>query len=129
MQPEQILTTAAENIALRAQIRDRGSERSMYRTVQTFNALTGHTLDEHDGWIFMAILKFSRAYGGRFHDDDYIDAASYAALAGECASLSSLDTKAVLEDLRSASTYSEPKGTLPRHQPLEDHAATIGDQS
>ena len=63
----------------------------MARTVRTFNALTGHTLDEHDGWIFMALLKFARAYGGAFHADDYIDAASYAALAGECAALSATD--------------------------------------
>lgn len=121
MKPEQILTTAAKNIALRAQIRDRGSERSMLRTVRTFNALTGHSLDEHDGWVFMAILKFARAYGGAFHADDYIDAASYAALAGECAAHASVEHDALLEDLRSQSEE-RTQSAVPRDPAIQSDA-------
>lgn len=80
---EQVLEAARQNIQQRADTRDVDQERSMARTVATFNSLTQHSLTEHDGWIFMVILKLARAYGGKYHVDDYIDAASYAALAAE----------------------------------------------
>lgn len=81
--PARVLETAKENIQQRASTRDIDQERSMARTVATFNSLTQHSLTEHDGWIFMVVLKLARAYGGKYHVDDYIDAASYAALAAE----------------------------------------------
>jgi len=56
----------------------------MARAVTTFNSLTGHKLTEREGWVFMAILKLSRAQAGRHVMDDYIDGAAYMALAGEC---------------------------------------------
>ena len=78
------LNEAASAIGDRASQRDTGSERSMARTVATFSALTGHQLSERDGWIFMVILKLSRAQGGqREIMDDYVDGAAYIALAGE----------------------------------------------
>lgn len=82
-----ILTTAAKSIDDRAAERDQAAtgERSMTRTVAAFNALTGHSISERDGWLFMGVLKFARATGGAHRLDDYIDAAAYAALAGECA--------------------------------------------
>lgn len=79
----QFLDIAKENIQQRADVRDIEQERSMARAVSTFNSLTNHSLTEHDGWIFMIVLKLARAYGGKYHEDDYIDAASYAALASE----------------------------------------------
>ena len=42
-------------------------------------------LTETQGWLFMALLKMSRAKGGEFNSDDYIDGAAYFALAGESA--------------------------------------------
>jgi hypothetical protein len=42
-------------------------------------------MTDREGWIFMALLKLSRAQGGAHHIDDYLDAAAYIALAGECA--------------------------------------------
>lgn len=89
--PVEQLRAAAQAIADRASQRDcESGERSMYRAVQTFNALTGHTLTERDGWVFMNILKLSRAQssaenGAPANLDDYIDGAAYMALAGEVA--------------------------------------------
>jgi hypothetical protein len=81
--PADILVSAKDNIQQRAIMRDMNEERSMLRAVTTFNSLTHHSLTEHDGWIFMVLLKLARAYAGSFCEDDYIDAASYAALAAE----------------------------------------------
>lgn len=79
-----ILQEATECLTARAVERDReGGERSMKAAVTAFNSLTGHTLSEVDGWNFMLVLKLARSYGGCFKLDDYVDAAAYAALAGE----------------------------------------------
>jgi hypothetical protein len=59
-------------------------ERSMASTVKVFNALTGHTLTEANGWEFMVILKMVRGRQGSVRADDYIDLSSYGALLGEC---------------------------------------------
>ena len=81
-----ILQEAAECLTARAVERDKeGGERSMRAAVTAFNALTGHELSEVDGWNFMLMLKLARSYGGCFKLDDYVDAAAYAALAGESA--------------------------------------------
>jgi len=83
-----ILQKAARHIADRAAARDQPSgERSMGRTVTAFNAITGHTLSERDGWLFMAILKMARACNTPTGlPDDYEDGAAYFAFAGEAAS-------------------------------------------
>lgn len=80
-----ILQKARECLDNRATERDHeaNGERSMKRCVESFNALTGHTLSVTDGWIFMGILKLARSLGGAYREDDYIDAAAYMALAGE----------------------------------------------
>lgn len=78
------------------EMRDRASqrdnhangERSMASTVKAFNALTGHSLTEEEGWEFMILLKLVRGRQGTFRMDDYTDAAAYSALLGECASIS-----------------------------------------
>lgn len=59
-------------------------ERSIGRTVAAFNAVTGRHLEEWEGWLFMALLKFVRGAtrsGG--HQDSEEDAISYAALLAE----------------------------------------------
>ena len=79
-----ILHRAAQHIADRAASRDLPQgERSMGRTVAAFTALTGATLNERDGWLFMAVLKAARATAGAHNEDDYEDGAAYFALAGE----------------------------------------------
>ena len=84
MNAPEILLAAAECISNRASQRDQSDgERSMLKTVNSFNALTGHGLTEREGWVFMAVLKLARAQAGSHILDDYIDGAAYIALAGE----------------------------------------------
>lgn len=79
-----ILQQAKDTIAQRASERDTESERSMASCVKAFNAMYDTELSEEQGWLFMVLLKMSRAKGGNFKLDDYLDMSSYAALAGEC---------------------------------------------
>lgn len=59
-------------------------ERSMARTVETFNALHGTRLTEAQGWSFMLCLKLVRLFcAPGFHADSADDAVAYAALLGE----------------------------------------------
>lgn len=83
-----ILEDAASILNDRAAERDKGAERAMSATVQAFNAVTGHALDEEQGWLFMVCLKAARSQGGGFKLDDYLDGAAYFALAGEAAAKS-----------------------------------------
>lgn len=60
----------------------------MSRAVRAFNALTGHSISESDGWLFMVALKAARATTVKAPDafdlDDYRDGAAYVALWAEC---------------------------------------------
>ena len=60
-------------------------ERSMGRTVEAFNAITGHKLTEEQGYLFMCLLKQVRSQQGKYKSDNYADLTAYAALMGECA--------------------------------------------
>lgn len=80
-----ILQEASRCIGDRASERDQESERSMARTVASFNAMYNLNLTEEQGWMFMVFLKAARAFGGSFKLDDYVDGAAYFALAGEAA--------------------------------------------
>ena len=60
-------------------------ERSMGRTVEAFNAITGHKLTEEHGWLFMCLLKQVRSQQGKYKSDNYEDLTAYASLMGECA--------------------------------------------
>ena len=78
---------ASEAVGLidnRAHERDMEQERSMARTVASFNAATGHNLTEAEGWVFMQHLKASRASQGAFRKDDYLDKIAYTILEVEC---------------------------------------------
>lgn len=80
-----ILYKGIEAMEQRAQLRDKPEgERSMAKTVAMFNTYTGNTLTEADGWAFMIFLKMVRSQGGDFHEDDYVDGASFFGLLGEC---------------------------------------------
>jgi hypothetical protein len=80
-----LLEAAAGHIKARASTYDKPKgERSMERTVQAFNAITGHTVSESEGWLFMECLKAVRDYttaGG--HADSQEDRIAYAALGAE----------------------------------------------
>ncbi len=95
-----ILSAAAATIAARGAQRDsrtsadRPQERSMAATVAAFNVVEGTQLTERQGWIFMQVLKMVRgattARNGLHNDDDALDGAAYAALAGEAAARATL---------------------------------------
>lgn len=83
----EILKKASEALANRAVERDHeeGTERSMVRITALFNAYSGRDLTETEGWIFAMCLKMGRSANGNFREDDFVDMAAYAALAGESA--------------------------------------------
>lgn len=67
-----------------AQYDQPGGERSMGRTVQAFNAITGKALTESDGWLLMLLLKQVRQWEAPgFHRDSAEDGVAYAALLAE----------------------------------------------
>lgn len=81
-----LLLSASYLIGQRGRERDaENGERSMSRAVATFNAMTGRSLSEEEGWMFMRYLKDSRSRSGGFNRDDYEDGVAYAALQAECA--------------------------------------------
>lgn len=69
-------------------------ERSMPATVAAFNALTGHSLNAEQGWLFMTVLKLCRTQQGAFRADNYEDGSAYFALMGEQAASDRLLAKA-----------------------------------
>lgn len=81
-----LLQAAAGHMSDRAQTYDAPEgERSMGKTVAAFNAITGHSLTETEGWMFMVFLKIARSFQGDFKMDNYEDLVAYAALSGEAA--------------------------------------------
>ena len=63
---------------------DAGKERSMGKNVAVFNIITGHTLTESDGWLFMQLLKDVRQWTKPdYHQDSAEDCVSYASLKAE----------------------------------------------
>lgn len=63
-------------------------ERSMGATVRAFNAITGHTLEESDGWMLLGLLKLVRQSQNpeNYHHDSALDFVAYASLYAEAAS-------------------------------------------
>lgn len=54
------------------------------RSPQTENTLGGFALTAEDVAWFNVLQKMSRSFAG-YHRDNYLDAAAYTAIAGECA--------------------------------------------
>lgn len=88
------LHTASSLIGMQADIlQERGKERdtpngerSMQHTVNIFNTITGHTLTEREGWMFMQALKIARNQR-KPSVDGFVDLANYVVLEGEAAKL------------------------------------------
>lgn len=93
----EMLEMAARHLSDRAAERDTDQERSMAACVNAFNAMFGKDLTEEQGWLFMVLLKMSRAKAGRFRQDDYEDGAAYFALAGETAAVERIRPGAIQE--------------------------------
>lgn len=63
-------------------------ERSMGRTVQAFNAITGRDLTEAEGWLLLQTLKDVRQWQNpdKYHHDSALDGVAYASLKAEALS-------------------------------------------
>ncbi len=68
-----------------AQYDQPGGERSMGRTIEAFNIITGRELTEAEGWLMMQLLKDVRQWQtpGVFHRDSAEDGVAYSALKAE----------------------------------------------
>lgn len=62
-----------------------GGERSMGRTIQAFNAITGRDLTEAEGWLLLQVLKDVRQWQNpdKFHEDSALDGVAYSSLKAE----------------------------------------------
>jgi hypothetical protein len=81
-----ILDQAKAEMEDRARTYDKPEgERSMLAAVNAFYHITGHALDEEQGWLFMAVLKAVRSQQGQYRADSYVDGSAYFGLAGEAA--------------------------------------------
>lgn len=85
MNAPELLKKAASIMEQRAQEYDKPSgERSMDKTVQAFNVITGHALTEAEGWLLMELLKNVRMWQKPgYHADSAEDCIAYAALKAE----------------------------------------------
>lgn len=85
MKAPEILTRSAEIMAERAKQYDSPQgERSMGKAVAAFNAVTGQSLSEANGWLLMALLKMVRDNTNTEpHADSINDLVAYGALYGE----------------------------------------------
>lgn len=83
-----ILQKAAAIMLERGQQYDKPEgERSMGKTVTAFNAITGHTLSEAEGWLLLQLLKDVRLWQRPgYHQDSAEDCVAYAALKAEAKS-------------------------------------------
>lgn len=83
--PEFLAQAGAIMAQRAAQYDQPGGERSMGRTVEAFNIVTGHKLSEADGWLLMQLLKDVRQWQtpGKFHRDSAEDGVAYSALKAE----------------------------------------------
>ena len=81
---EWVIDDVKKTIVSRGTERDQpDGERTIPRCVTAFNAITGHSLTNCDGWMFMEVLKQCRSVQGKYKYDDYRDRIGYAALAAE----------------------------------------------
>lgn len=80
-----MLQAAADHMRDRAAIYDKpDGERSMGKTVEAFNAVTGRDLSESEGWLLLQILKDVRLFQRPgYHADSAEDCVAYAALKAE----------------------------------------------
>ena len=82
---EGFLRDAADLLAERGKQYDQPEgERSMGKAVKAFNTITGQSLTEPEGWLFMQVLKDVRQWQTpAFHADSAVDCVSYSALKAE----------------------------------------------
>lgn len=89
MKSTEFLQAAIDVQAERGKQYDKPSgERSMAATVSAFNCITGSTIEESDGWMFLGLLKLVRQSQNpeQYHHDSALDFVAYASLYAEAAS-------------------------------------------
>jgi Domain of unknown function (DUF6378) len=78
-------------------------------------------LDGHDVTCLMEGLKIARRFLGRFNPEDYIDAAGYAACAGEIAAAAQartdLPTIELFHGVDAVPSYKEMRGVFKKSRP------------
>lgn len=85
VQAPELLGRAARHMHDRASTYDSpGGARSMGKAVTAFNAITGHTLSESEGWLLLQVLKDVRLFTrSAYHADSAEDCIAFAALKAE----------------------------------------------
>lgn len=85
VQAPELLGRAARHMHDRASTYDSpGGARSMGKAVTAFNAITGHTLSESEGWLLLQVLKDVRLFArSAYHADSAEDCIAFAALKAE----------------------------------------------
>ena len=80
-----LLKKAAQHMADRAATYDKPEgERSMGKAVEAFNAITGKSLTEAEGWLLLQVLKDVRLWQRPgYHADSAEDCIAYSALKAE----------------------------------------------
>jgi hypothetical protein len=82
--PELLGRAAAHMHERAATYDDPEGERSMGKAVTAFNAITGHSLTESEGWLLLQVLKDVRLFTRKaYHADSAEDCIAYAALKAE----------------------------------------------
>ena len=77
----------------------RSGERSMQSTVTAFNAISGYSLTEADGFLLMALLKMVRDQKRETpHRDSIEDLVSYASLYGEARLRGEAQSQKLMQD-------------------------------
>lgn len=123
MKADDILRAGLDTLVQRGQQRDQpGGERSMPRIVHLFHALTGISLTEREGLLFMVALKLVREGRGAPDADDYIDLVNYVALAGEAA----LATGKEPLQVDAATAHAELQDLLPQRREQLGTASVYG---
>ena len=85
MNAQEFLLNGLEIMDQRGKTYDSDSgERSMGKTVEAFNAITGVGLTEAEGWLLLEILKNVRQWTNKgYHHDSAVDGVAYSALKAE----------------------------------------------
>ncbi len=88
MEATKFLSEASKIMKQRGKTYDKSNkERSMGRTVEAFNAITGKDLTEPEGWLLMSLLKQVRQFTNEeYHEDSALDGVAYSALLAEALS-------------------------------------------
>jgi hypothetical protein len=87
----EVLDTAREYVTRDRAATHGGAENTFGRIAALWSADLGITITGTDVARLMVLFKMARAYGNPTHSDNWIDAAGYAAIAGELSVLTTTE--------------------------------------